>query len=293
VPVFFDGAPQYRVLQVWPVGALMWSVVAIGVARAIAARRPVPRHIRMAAFVLAGVVLAVAPIALAFADSAGPDDRRAARAVGLLAAQVAPRLEHRTAYEITVQTNQLFVGGAVEFGLMRELLRRGDDIRVDRRDEYLGRSHAAPAHAPRLVVCSGRRTAAPAGARVEQVAALALATPGDVDHMHALDQRLHDYLTAPDHLTAHGRAVLMSPDGDPDGAVLRRVLDPATDPQRDNDTLVLIAHTVVSPHDHTFQRLRADVADAHTLVDDYVLAVYLVTPDNTTGAGYTLAHDQR
>jgi hypothetical protein len=280
IPAYFDGAPFYRILQVWPIGCFVWIALAVSGARALSPyveRRfggPRPAA-RTAAFVLAVGWLAVAPVATAFADSARRDDTRAEDAVGLLAKQLAPRLHHGVPYEVGLRSDQLFIGGGVENGLFRELARRGFDTRVPAADDYLGRSHAAPAHAAQLIVCAGRGIDPPTGAGVEQLATLVLASPADVARMHRLDRELHDYLGEPAHLTPRGRAALRD-ESSADGQVLRHLLGAGNDPQRANDALIAIAHELVSADDPVFERLRVEGDDAHDLVDHYVFAVYLV-----------------
>jgi hypothetical protein len=222
------------------------------------------------------VWLVSAPVAVAFADSPRRDDARAAQAVGLLADRVAPRLERGVPYEFRLRTNQLFIGGAVQNGLFRELARRGFDTRVPASDDYLGRSHAAPPGAAQLLVCSGRRVVVPVSARIELLASLSLATDADIDRMHRLDAQLHEFLSTPADLTRRGRAALGGPRSNDDARVLRSLLDPGNDPDRANHALVAIAHDLVRADDRVFDRLRVADAAAHDLVEQYVFRVYLI-----------------
>jgi hypothetical protein len=278
VPGYFDGAPFYRILQVWPIGCFLWCALAVSVARALAPHAERLSSVRGAAFAVSVVVLAIAPIAVAFADSASRDDTRAEDAVGRLAAQLQPRLDHRVSYQVDVRTDQVFIGGAVQSGLFRELARRGFDTRVAASDDYLGRSHAAPPDAMHLVVCAGRRIEAPVGPGVERLGQVVLATPADVDRMRRLDTELHDFIAAPDNLTTRGRTLLEGASSDPDALLLRRLLDPANDRERANDGLIAIAHDLIDTGDHDFVRLLVADADVHVLVDEYAFSVYLVPP---------------
>ena len=78
------GAPFYRILQMWPIGCFVWIALAVNVVRALAPhverrlgdRRSVVRAVWLAA---AAGVLVIVPVATAFADSARPDDKRAAQ----------------------------------------------------------------------------------------------------------------------------------------------------------------------------------------------------------------------
>ncbi|MDQ1461990.1 MAG: hypothetical protein QOI08_3474 [Actinomycetota bacterium] len=281
VPVYFDGAPLYRILQMWPIGCFVWCALVLNGMRALAplAERHLGARlsaVRGGAFAVAVGVLAIAPVAVAFADSARPDDTRAEDAVGRLAAQLQPRLARGVPYQVDVRTDQFFIGGAVQSGLLRELARRGFDTRVDPSDEYLGRSHAAPRDAVHLVVCAGRQVEAPVGPGVAQLAHVVLASTDNVDHMRRLDTELHDFVATPDNLTPPGRTLLERASSEPDALVLRRLLDPANDPQRANDGLVAIAHDLVRLDHQDFEHLRAADADAHVLVDEYVFTVYVV-----------------
>jgi hypothetical protein len=283
VPAYFDGAPFYRILQMWPIGCFVWCALAVSVARALAphARQLLGTRawiVRAGAFAVAVAVLATMPVAVAFADSARRDDTGAEAAVGQLAAQLQPRLARGVPYEIDVRTDQLFIGGAVQTGLYRELARRGFDVRVDASDDYLGRSHAAPLDAIHLVVCSGRRNGSPITPGIDPLGRVVLASTSDVDRTRRLDAQLHDFVASPANLTRSGRALLDRTSSQPDALVLRRLLNPANDPTRANDGLIAIAHNLVRTRDHQFDHLRVVDADAHVLVDDYVFNVYLVPP---------------
>ena len=129
-----------------------------------------------------------------------------------------------------------------------------------------------------LVVCAGRQIDVPVGPGVTQLAHVVLASTDDVDHMRRLDTELHDFIAAPDNLTPPGRALLERASSKPDALVLRRLLEPANDPQRANDGLVAIAHNLIRLDHHAFEHLRAADADAHLLVDEYVFTVYVVPP---------------
>jgi len=212
---------------------------------------------------------------VAFADSARVDDTRAEDAVGLLADQVEPRLNTRVPYVVDLRTDQLFIGGAVQTGLFRELARRGFDMRVDPADDYLGRSHAADSHTAHLIVCAGSRIEAPGGPGVKQVGNVLLASADDVARMRRLDAELHDFIATPANLTRRGRAALEQP-GSEDALVLQRLLDAADNPQRANDALIAMAHELVRIDDQVFDRLRVAVADAHDLVEQYVFKVYVI-----------------
>jgi hypothetical protein len=289
VPVYFDGAPIYRILQVWPIGCFVWITVAVCAVREIEPRirrregtRLPPA--RTVAFATAVVWLAIAPVAIAFADSARRDDARAAEAVDLIANRVAPRLVRGVPYEFEMRTQQLFIGGGVENGLFRELARRGFDARVPSSDDYLGRSHAAPPGAAKLVVCSGRKVVVQLAPGIEELASVSLATRADVDRMRRLDAELHAFLATPANLTRRGRAALRGPASDEDALVLRGLLDAGNDPQRANHALVAIAHELVRTHDPVFDRLRVADAAAHDLVDQYVFRVYLIRGSSLPGA---------
>jgi hypothetical protein len=275
IPAFFDGAPLYRILQMWPIGCFVWIALAVNVVRALPPR--IARRMataRTAAFAIAVGLVAIAPVAIAFADSARHDDVRAEAAVGRLAAQVAPRLEHRVPYVVDLRTDHLFIGGAVQSGLFRELARRGFDTRVDASDDYLGRSHAAPPNAAHLIVVAGRHVNSPVGRGIEQVAYVELATKADVARMHRLDAQLHDFLASPANLTRRGRAALEQA-STPDALTLRRLLDAGNDGDLGNDTLIAVGRKLVRSDDGVFARLGAADADAHDLVDEYVFRVYL------------------
>ncbi len=281
IPAYFDGAPFYRILQMWPIGCFVWIALAVNVVRALGPhveRRLGDRRGAVRAVGLAAAVglLVIAPFATAFADSARPDDKRAAHAVGRLAAQLQPRLERGVPYVVDLRADELFTGGAVQNGLFRELARRGFDTRVAPSDPYLGRSHAAPPGGAHLVVCAGRRVEAPSGPGVELLAKVELATKADVARMRRIDAELHDYLSDPGNLTPRGRALLEGESSEPDALVLRRLLDVRSDPQRANDALIAMANNLVRTDDHAFDRLRVAAADAHDLVDQYVFKVYLV-----------------
>jgi hypothetical protein len=280
VPAYFDGAPFYRILQVWPIGCFVWIALAVNVVRALTPR--IERRlgarlawVRRALFATAVAVFAIAPVAIAFADSARRDDTRAEDAVGRLAAQLEPRLVRGVPYQVDLRTNEVFTGGAVENGLFRELARRGFDTRVDPSDDYLGRSHAAPPGAAHLVVVSGRGVDPPVGPRVKQLAGVDFASPADVARMRHIDSELHDFLAEPANLTPRGRELLASGSTEPDGQVLRRLLDAGNDPQRLNDGLIAVANGLVRTDDHRFERLLVAGGDAHDLVDLYVFKVYL------------------
>jgi hypothetical protein len=281
IPAYFDGAPFYRILQMWPIGCFVWIALAVNVVRALGPyfdRRLGPRiaTIRTVGLAAGVVVLAIVPVAVAYADSARRDDRRAEDAVGRLAGQLQPRLVHGVPYVVDLRAEQLFSGGAVQNGLFRELARRGFDTRVPASDVYLGRSHGAPADAAHLVVCAGRNVDVPEGPGVELLANVALASSADVARMHRLDAQIHDFLSEPANLTRRARALLEGASSEPDALVLRRLLDAGNDPQRANDALIAMAHNLVRTDDHVFDRLRVADADAHDLVDQYVFKVYLV-----------------
>ena len=281
IPTYFDGAPFYRILQMWPIGCFVWMALAVNVVRAsmplieprLGARLA---SVRTALLATAVGVLVIAPVAVAFADSARRDDTRAEKAVGLLAAQLQPRLVRGVPYQIDLSSSQLFTGGAVENGLFRELARRGFDTRVAPSDDYLGRSHGAPRGAAHLVVCAGRRVATPIGPGVKRVAHVVLASNADIARMRGLDGELHAFLSAPANLTRHGRVALERASAETDALLLKRLRDPGTDANRANDALIAIAHDLVRPGDREFERLRVADADAHNLVDDYVFTVYVV-----------------
>jgi hypothetical protein len=280
IPAYFDGAPFYRILQMWPVGCFVWLALAVNVGRALTPyaqshfgdRLPLLRN---AAFAMAVATLMIMPLAVARADSAVPDDTRAEVAVGRLAAELQSRLVRGAPYQIDVRTDNLFSGGAVSDGLFRELSRRGFDMRVDPRNEYLGRSHAAPANAAHLILRAGRRVGAPVGPGVEDLADAELASTADVDRMRDLDARLHDFLATPANLTARGRSLLAEHSSDPGAQALTRLMDPAADPQRANDGLVAIADGLVRTDGHVFNRLLAADSDAHTLAEEYDFSVYV------------------
>jgi hypothetical protein len=280
IPAYFDGAPFYRILQLWPISCFVWIALAVNVVRALAPhvlqRSERLAFVRGAVFAVAVGLLAIAPVAVAFADSARRDDMRAEDAVGLLAAEVRPHLHHGVPYEIDLRTDQLFIGGAVQTGLFRELSRRGFDMRVAASDDYLGRSHAAPPDAVHLIVTAGRHVEAPVGPRVEQLARVALASRADVARMYRLDAELHDFLATPTNLTRRGRTLLERASSNDDALVLRRLLDAGNHPERANDALIAIAHKLVRTDDRVFEHLRVADADAHDLVDEYVFGVYLV-----------------
>jgi hypothetical protein len=266
---------------VWPIGCFVWIALAVNVVRALTPR--IERRlgarfewVRRVLFATAVALFAIAPVAMAFADSARRDDTRAEDAVGRLAAQLEPRLVHGVPYEVDLRTNEVFTGGAVENGLFRELARRGFDTRVDPSDDYLGRSHAAPPGAARLVVVSGRGVDPPVGPRVKQLASVDFASQADIARMRRIDAELHDFLSEPGNLTPRGRELLESGSSEPDAQVLRRLLDAGNDPQRLNDGLIAVANSLVRTDDHTFERLLVAGGDAHDLVDLYVFKVYLV-----------------
>ena len=281
IPAYFDGAPFYRILQMWPIGCFVWIALAVNVVRALAplferrlgTRLAAARAVGLAAAV---VLLAIAPVAVAYADSARRDDTRAEDAVGRLAGQLQSRLVRGVPYVVDLRAEQLFSGGAVQNGLFRELARRGFDTRVSPSDVYLGRSHAAPPDAAHLIVCAGRNVDVPDQPGVELLAKVALATSEDVARMRRTDAELHDFLSEPANLTKRGRALLERGSSEPDALVLARLLDAGADPQRANDGLIAIAHNLVRTDDRVFDRLRVADADAHDLVDQYVFKVYLV-----------------
>jgi hypothetical protein len=280
IPGYFDGAPFYRILQMWPISCFVWIALAVNIVRALAPRIE-PRlgarfeWVRNALFAVSVVVLAIAPVAVAFADSARHDDGRAADAVGRLAAKLEPRLVRGVPYQVDLRASEIFTGGAVENGLFRELARRGFDTRVDPSDVYLGRSHAAPADAAHLVVVAGRHVDPPVGPGVKRVASVDFASTADVARMIRSDAELHDFLSEPKNLTRRGRALLASGSSEPDALVLRRLLDVGDDPQRLNDGLIATANNLVRTDDHRFERLLVASGDAHDLVDLYVFEVYL------------------
>jgi hypothetical protein len=289
IPAYFDGAPIYRILQMWPVSCFVWLALAVCAARALAPRiRSRERYrlptARTVAFATAVVFLAIAPIAVAFADSPRRDDARSAEAVDLLADRVEPRLVRGVPYELGLRTQHLFIGGAVQNGLFRELARRGFDTRVPASDDYLGRSHAAPPGAAQLVVCSGRTVVLALAPGIEKLASISMATKADVDRMRRLDAELHDFVANPANLTRRGRAALRSQAANEDGLVLRRLLDAGDDPQRANAAHIAIAHDLVRTDDHVFERLRVANAAAHELVEQYVFRVYLIQGSTEAGA---------
>ncbi len=200
--------------------------------------------------------------------------------MGRLAAELEPQLARRSAYVVDVRTDQLFIGGAVQMGLIRELARRGFDTRVEPSDDYLGRTHAAPRDAIHLVICAGRRIRGPDGARVRHIGRVVLASTVDRARMRRLDTELRDFLTTPVNLTARGRELIAGTfsESDADAQVLQRLLDPASDDERANDGLVAIADHLVRTDNHIFDQLRVKDADAHVLVDEYDLNVYLIRP---------------
>src|SRR5258708_5253612 len=231
----------------WPIGCFVWFALAVNVVRALAphARRRFGARlssVRRPAFAAAVAILAIMPIAVAFADSARPDDAPAEDAVGRLAAQLQPRLARGVPYQLDVRTDQLFIGGAVQNGLFRELARRGFDTRVGPSDDYLGRSHAAPRDAVHLVICAGRRIRGPDGARVRHIGRVVLASTVDRARMRRLDTELRDFLTTPVNLTARGRELIAGTfsESDADAQVLHRLLDPASDDERANNGLVAL-----------------------------------------------------
>jgi hypothetical protein len=170
VPQAFPDVPFYRTLPLWPVATFTWFAGALCVGRLLASRAA-----RRVVVVAAAVVIAALVPAVAFHDSPERDDERVMRAVVALAAEV----EDDAAAVDPVRVEAVGEASAdVGYGLVRELRRRGVDARVAEGDPYLGRSQAAPAAAPVLLVVggdAGRRD--PAGARL--VARYAVATPED------------------------------------------------------------------------------------------------------------------
>jgi hypothetical protein len=282
IPGYFDGAPFYRILQMWPISCFVWIALAVSMVRALTPRIE-PRlgarfaWVRHALFLVSVVILAIAPVAVAFADSARHDDGRAADAVGRLAAQLEPRLVRGVPYQVDLRASEIFTGGAVENGLFRELARRGFDTRVDPSDVYLGRAHAAPADAAHLVVVAGRHVDPPVGPGVKRLASVDFASTADVARMLRMNTELHDYLSEPQNLTRRGRALLERGSSEPNALVLRRLLDVGDySLQRRNDGLIARANNLVRTDDHVFQRLVDASSDAQDLVDLDVFKVYLV-----------------
>src|SRR5439155_25234887 len=116
VPVYFDGAPLYRILQMWPIGCFVWCALVLNGVRALAplAERHLGARlsaVRGGAFAVAVGVLAIAPVAVAFADSARPDDTRAEDAVVRLAAPLRSRLALGVRYHVECRHDQFIIGG--------------------------------------------------------------------------------------------------------------------------------------------------------------------------------------
>jgi len=73
IPAYFDGAPFYRILQLWPISCFVWIALAVNMVRALAPHVERKRGERLAfvragAFAVAVGLLVIAPVAIAFAD---------------------------------------------------------------------------------------------------------------------------------------------------------------------------------------------------------------------------------
>jgi hypothetical protein len=95
--------------------------------------------------------------------------------------------------------------------------------------------------------------------------------------MHQLDTALREFLPTSANLTARGRAALIH-HSEPGSQALLRLLEPAKDPQRANDGLVVTGDGLVRANDRRFNRLRVADADEHELIDEYVFSIYQTPP---------------
>ena len=158
LPAQIIDVSRYRLLQLWAVGGFAWLATALVVVRALPApgsQRPAARDRRRRSSrrrcCFSRRSSSPGPIPTA-AKILGLPTRSAA-----LAHNGAPHLDKKSPYSINLETDAGLIGVDVQFGLWRELARRGFDIRVRPDDPYLSRSHSTRAGEPHLVLQVGEK----------------------------------------------------------------------------------------------------------------------------------------
>jgi hypothetical protein len=235
LPVTFPEIPRYRFLQCWSVGAFTWLATGVVIGRAVAAAgSPIPpsarRALRLGLLGAIVVVLAGAPVAVAFANSEGHEDARVFPAVGRLAANIAAKLDPNETYVLSSRSEEGLVAFNVEYGLYRELARRGLKIRVPHDDPYLARAHGAPPDAHGLLVVTGRQEVDSRPKSDERLAYSEIASPSDHAQLRDATEQLHVFLRERSNLTAKGRETLATGTPEADAHTLAALLDGSADP---------------------------------------------------------------
>jgi hypothetical protein len=256
-------------IECWVVGAFAWfalGVVAVRLAPAPVTERSALRKIAIA---LGVAVLVVMPIATAFSDTFDHDDPRLFTAVGKLAHDAAPQLSAGTKYRLDLQSDTGVLGPTTDYGLVRELIRRGRNVGVGSGDIYLSRSHAAPPNAQTLLLAVGKDAMAspPANGKL-----LARATAAPPSNLAQVDENLRRSLSNRAVLSAYGRSAV---DTNP---TLAQLFDAHTDPialVQDGTVGRLWEAGLLRSDLFTTTPFRA-YTQAHLVANDYTFALYLL-----------------
>lgn len=283
LPAAFPGLPEYRLLQCWVISAFAWLATGYVVARAFAPRlgrlpQPTARLLRVAALVPLVAVLASAPIAIAYADSAGLQDARLFPEVERLASGIATRVDHHRAYQLDVLGDEGLLGADVGHGVLRDLIRLGLHVGVPASDYSLTRSHLAPRSAAHLVIAVGRVAVEQMAASPDRrLAQFRVATAADDRTLRLDTERLRSFLRQRSALTAKGRDVLSIGAPATDVATLTGLLDGSLDPIAllDNGRIPQLWFNGLLRADVFTSRAYNDFSGARHTVDDLVFAAYL------------------
>jgi len=282
LPVTFPDIARYRLLQCWSVGGFTWLATGVVVGRAVApvASRfspPARRALRVGVLVPIVAVLVIAPVAIAFANSQAHEDARVFPAVDGFAADIAAKLAPGETYVLTSRSEQGLVAFDVEYGVFRELARRGIDVRVPHDDPYLARAHGAPPDARRLLVVTGRPAIDAWPKSSERLAYREVASPGDRAQLRDDTERLRKFLRERSNLTAKGREALASGIPDADTSALSALLDGSADPiaMYDDERLLRLWVMGFLRSDLFQTREVKDFERERHTVNDLVFAAYL------------------
>jgi len=256
---------RYRLIEAWVVGAFAWF--AVGVIAWRLAPTPVPVAVRRALVGIGVAVLVVMPIATAFSNTFDYEDPQLYTAVSRLGATAASKLDDRDEYRIELQSDTGVLGPDVMYGVLRELMRRGQSIGVGSGDIYLARSHNADGSRPLLLVVGKPDGASPPEGAI-LLASYTAPPPADLAQA---DERLRRYLSNRSVLSARGRSALAS------NPKLASLFDGHTDPLSlvtSGDVARFWADGLLRDDALVSGPFRA-YTRAHLVADNYVFALYL------------------
>ncbi len=282
LPVTFPDIARYRLLQCWAVGAFTWLATGVVLARAVtptALRLPsrVRGALRGGALAALIAVLVLAPVTVAFRNSADRQDPRLYPAVGSFAAAIGTKLDPRVTYELDSVSDADLIGLAVGYGVYNELARRGVHVRVPPGAFYLARAHSAPPGARKLIILTGRRTVDSWPKSGVLLARDEIATPEDHARLRQLTNRLRMFLRDRSNLTDKGRQVIASGAPPHDAAALSALVVGSADSiaMFDDGRLGKLWAAGLLRSDLFRTREVQDLQAARRTVDDLVFAAYL------------------